>query len=154
MTARQQELKFQSHILDSYERAGGYGRKWATDLQVGVPDLIASLHGWGTHLIEVKHRPTWDGDEKSNPLNSKQIQIAKKFYNAGSLVLGAVVVGETKALGSVLCFFDPKLDDFKPIIRSMYVMGKGFPIRDMLLATRGIDGLYPAWYTKRSAGDT
>lgn len=138
---KRRELPFQGYIIDSYERQGGYGRKWATELAVGVPDLILSMRPFGCHLMEVKHRPEWDGSERENPLTPKQVQIAKKYYEAGALVLGAVITLQTKAIGSALHFFDPKLDRFVSIASSGYKPGVGYNVRDMLLATRQIDTL-------------
>ena len=56
MTAKRVELKFQDHLIDSYSRQGGYARKWASEWQGGVQDLICSIPPIGLHLIEVKHR--------------------------------------------------------------------------------------------------
>jgi hypothetical protein len=108
MTDARKELKFQDHIIDSYKLAGGHARKWATDLQVGMPDLICSLPGVGVHLAEVKHRPEWGlfGCYR-NPLTKKQILEATNYKNAGGLVFGYLVVRETDAIGSYLVAFDP-----------------------------------------------
>jgi len=49
------ELNVQANILKSVIKGGGFGRKWASDFQVGVPDLILAMPGLGLWLCEVKH---------------------------------------------------------------------------------------------------
>lgn len=103
--ARNRELIFQSHILDSYQRQGGYGRKWASDVQAGQPDLVLAFQGFGSHLMEVKHRPSWTfGREYKNPLTDKQRKVCGDYVDAGGNVLGGVVIGED-ARTSTLCLF-------------------------------------------------
>lgn len=107
--ARRRELKFQDHILDSYKRHGGTGRKWATDLQAGMPDLILTLQGVGLHLAEVKHRPEFGKGLVTilNPLTKLQRSVAEEFKNNGALVFGLLVGGgEATANDSVLYIFD------------------------------------------------
>lgn len=108
MTDARRELKFQDHIIDSYKQCGGHARKWATDLQVGMPDLICSLRPHGVHLAEVKHRPEFIlGRVYANPLTARQIHEAGLYTKAGGLALGYLVFGATDALGSMLKVFDP-----------------------------------------------
>lgn len=108
MSDARRELKFQDHIIDSYKLQGGHARKWATDLQVGMPDLICAIASIGVHLIEVKHRPTWRrGGEYTNPLTAKQQFEASKYKGAGGLVFGCVVIEGQDAIGSYLAIFDP-----------------------------------------------
>lgn len=131
---RKAELKFQDHIIASYRYQGGYARKWASDMQVGVPDLIAALPDFGCHLAEVKHRPDWalDGQVRANPLDAAQARMARKYIEGGSLVLGYVIIGTSNALGSTLVAFDPRYDDLvlgsaNPYIHaSTYVAGQGY----------------------------
>ena len=106
------ELKFQSHILDAYEDHGGYGRKWASDLQVGAFDLVVSLPVWGIHGIEVKHRPTWSEGFYKNPMTPKQIENATSYWKAGGNALGCVITGE-KAINSTMWLFWPFSDEIE-----------------------------------------
>lgn len=133
MTDPRKELKFQDHIIDSYKMAGGHARKWATDLQVGMPDLICSLLGYGCHLVEVKHRPSWKvGITYANPLTEKQKFECGKYKMAGAKVHGFVIVGGSDALGSQLALFDPT-EPHVPLLQHVpYVAGKKFNVAKLL----------------------
>lgn len=108
MSNKRAELKFQKHIIDSYIIQGGYARKWATQLAVGEPDLVATVPVVGQHLAEVKHRPDWViGGTYKNPLTPKQKDEAIKFINGGGRCVALIVVGSTSAIGSKLVVCDP-----------------------------------------------
>lgn len=128
------ELSFQGHIIDSYKNFGGYAKKWASEWQKGVPDLIASLPGIGLHLAEVKHRPDFLTKGRiANPLEPKQKQECRDFMAAGGMVCGYLVAGE-KALGSRLYVFDPlaeEVHDHDPWVA--YVPGKKYDLPDLLV---------------------
>ena len=132
------EIPFQNHIMDSYEAHGGKARKWATELQVGVPDLICSLPVFGVHLAEVKHRPEFGCVGKMvmpNPLAPKQVSVAREFINGGGLVVMMVVAQSEKALGSWLYMFDPlclNIDATGWVPRVPYVPGRKFNVRGLL----------------------
>lgn len=133
MTETRRELKFQDHIIDSYKLAGGHARKWATDLQVGMPDLICSMLGYGCHLVEVKHRPTWKrGGAYANPLTEKQKFECGKYKMAGAKVHGFVIVESTDALGSHLALFDPVAPHVQLLNSVPYVAGKKFNVAKLL----------------------
>lgn len=133
MTDARRELKFQDHIVDSYKLAGGHARKWATDLQVGMPDLICSLLVYGCHLVEVKHRPSWKrGGSYANPLTEKQKFECGKYKMAGAKVHGFVIVEGTDALGSHLALFDPTTPGVQLLQHVPYVAGKKFNIAKLL----------------------
>lgn len=133
MTEARRELKFQDHIIDSYKLAGGHARKWATDLQVGMPDLICSLLGYGCHLVEVKHRPAWrPGLVYPNPLTLKQRFEMSKYKGAGAKVHGFAIAGGTDAIGSVLVLFDPTADQVKVDRYVHYIAGKKFNVAKLL----------------------
>lgn len=100
----------QTHILDSYILNGGYGKKWASDVQVGEPDLIVSMPEFGGHLVEVKHRPEWrTGIEYKNPMRIKQRIEARKYNDADMPVFLAIVTGEN-VKDSTLYYVSPSLD--------------------------------------------
>lgn len=100
------ELKFQGHIIDSYKIQGGLAKKWATQLTVGVPDLVCSMQDFHCHLMEVKHRPDWTvGKTYQNPLTAKQLSTARKYEGAGSLITLGLIAHSTEALGSSLYLF-------------------------------------------------
>lgn len=134
---RRQELKFQGYILDSYGNQNGYARKWATDLQVGVPDIIASLPDIGVHLLEVKHRPEWIvGGGYPNPLDRAQVRIAREFEQAGALIMGAVIVGGVHANDTSLCVFPPLQESINLFAEtsSRYKPGKGYDVLQLVLS--------------------
>lgn len=140
---RRVELKFQDHIIDSYKACGGYARKWATDMQVGLPDLCAALPGIGGHWVEVKHRPEWSilKREYGNPLDKMQVRNARLYMDAGALVFGAVIVEGSNAIGSHLVIFHP----LAPVLMTdhtiyPYVPGKGY---DVATAAREAQHLAP-----------
>lgn len=110
MAQRRVELSYQNHIMDSYKIAGGRAKKWASEWQKGVPDLIASLHGVGVHLVEVKHVPTFDRTKTiKNPLQPKQKQECRDYIEAGGLVMGFLVCGPS-VIKSELFVFNPCAD--------------------------------------------
>ena len=132
MPPRANELKFQNIIINSYKEQGGYARKWASEWQVGVQDLICTFPGVGVHLIEVKHRPGWKGVEFKNPMEKAQVSVAQHYRDAGGLVFGAVVVGGPNALGTTLYFFDPCSGRVVLEGGSKYVLGKGYDLKGLV----------------------
>lgn len=136
MTLRQTELKFQNHIIDSYEKCGGRARKWASEWQKGMPDLICSLPGVGGHLLEVKHRPEFGPMKRiiKNPLEPKQRDEAKKYIEAGCAVFVAIIACETLALKSRLLLFDPLADlmYYNEEESVPYEPGKGYYVRGLI----------------------
>lgn len=129
------ELAYQNHILDSYSNSGGFGKKWATDMQKGNPDLIVSIPNFGAHLAEVKHLPQFAAmGEINNPMRPKQVDIAKKYLSAGTNVLLFVVSG-TQARASKLCAFSPldeKISFEKCPAKIGYEVSKKFDINWLL----------------------
>jgi hypothetical protein len=129
------ELKFQNHIVNSYKIAGGYAKKWASDLAVGNPDLICSLVR--PHLMEVKHRPTWDGNRPvKNPMTAKQVIEMGRWIDAGTMGMLGIVTGE-KAINAVLhlCWPVPTdgiISGHWVFARGAYQPGVGFPIETMI----------------------
>lgn len=139
MTLRRDELKFQNHIMESYKNQGGHARKWASEWQKGMPDLICSLVGFGVHLIEVKHVPEF-GPSKSliiNPLEPRQQHEAKKYVEGGGLVFAGIVGGSTNAIGSHLSLFHPLKASFKynESLKSDFVSGKGYDMLNLMEMT-------------------
>lgn len=96
MTGGKRELSYQNRIIESYSLYEGFARKWATNLYVGMPDLICALPGYGLHLIEVKHHPV-DPKKLStfpDPRTPRQAFAALKYTNAGGEVYLGVVTGD------------------------------------------------------------
>ena len=48
------ENKFQARIVRSIRMQGGFARKWASEYNIGVPDLIGAIPTIGTFFMEVK----------------------------------------------------------------------------------------------------
>lgn len=133
---KKNELRFQTHIIKSYKKCGGYAKKWASEWQAGPPDLVCSHLVGGTHLVEVKHVPNWDhGKSLKNPMTPAQKLEARSYIDAGGTVFLGVVFGSSDAKGSHLGYFDPREDQItRPIENATvpYVMGQGFDIAKLL----------------------
>lgn len=119
------ELVFQNHIIDSYKACGGASHKWATEMSGGKPDLVchlnADIYGWpGSHLTEVKHRPTFGKLKINNPMTEQQKSFARRWVAAGGEVFLALVSGP-KAIQSRLWLFDATLDTIDPVGYSVWV---------------------------------
>ena len=95
MNKRQEELKYQGHIVKSYAAQGGFAMKWQSDMTSGKPDLVATLPGIGTHLVEVKHLPNFpsNGALVANALRPLQQKVARDYAEAGAMVLAFIVYG-------------------------------------------------------------
>ncbi len=136
MILRRTELKFQNHIIDSYQNCGGRARKWASEWQKGMPDLICSLPGVGGHLLEVKHEPEFGGIRKviKNPLAPKQRNEAEKYIAAGCPVFAAIVCCGVLATGTKLALFHPMSDVFYFFEDQSvpYVAGHGYDMRMLI----------------------
>jgi hypothetical protein len=65
------ETQWQSKILTRVRGEGGYGRKWATQYSVGVPDLITATQR-GVLFIECKYEGDW------NKATSRKIKFSEK----------------------------------------------------------------------------
>jgi hypothetical protein len=131
------ELKFQKHLIDSYENCGGMARKWASEWQKGPADLVCAHPLLQGHLVEVKHRPTFGNKNISiqNPMDTMQIKSARSYISAGMPVFLAIVRGEM-ANQSQVAYFDPLSEMISPAWPTVwfdYVPGKKFPINKILV---------------------
>lgn len=132
----QRELSFQKHLIDSYKRWGGFARKWSSEWQAGPPDLVCAHPLIGTHLVEVKHRPTF-GNKRitiTNPMDTHQYVTAKKYIEAGGRVYLAIVRGD-KAINAQVAYFDPLLKELDPGSIRWYDYKPGadkFPIEQIM----------------------
>lgn len=130
---RQVELKFQNHIIGSYETHGGHAAKWGSEFQKGKPDLICCLPVIGVHLLEVKHLPIFGVPScpvSRNTMSTKQRDEAKLYKSAGGFVMAAVVGFNTHANKSKLALFETQYDtwDARSVIWADYVAGKGYDV--------------------------
>jgi hypothetical protein len=113
---RQQELKYQKVIVNSYRKQGGFCERWNNEWVKGPPDLVCAYPIIGLHLIEVKHRPTWKFTIQ-NPMEEKQLEYAENYMNGGAdnrVYLGIIRGGGDKVLDSEFALFDPNSSHFNP----------------------------------------
>lgn len=105
------ELKMQSHIVDSYNKHGGYATKWDAAHMKGKPDLVCAFPLIGAHFIEVKHRPNVRPElvgAIKNPLEPRQVSEARKIWDGGGIAIGGLVVqGATSVQNALLGYFHP-----------------------------------------------
>ncbi len=132
------ELAFQTRIVDSYAKCGGFARKWASDMQAGQPDIIACLPEFGVHLTEVKHEPEFGVAMRSiaNPMTKLQRLVCQSYEVAGGLVFLSVIGESERAIGSFLYVFPTSVERLVPsgaIWATPYVPGRGY---DMNVAVR------------------
>lgn len=94
------ELDLQKRIIDEVKAAGGWGRKWASSWQNGVPDLIlilpATAEGFhGPMFVEVKliERPEINFDRYKYPIKTTRLQVQEldSINRAGGIAF--VLVG-------------------------------------------------------------
>lgn len=82
------ETAWQKKIIDSAKALQGYGKKWATQYSVGVPDLILSLPSYGLFLMEVKLikdiPASGKFSRKVNTTDKQKLEL-RKFSKAGAL---------------------------------------------------------------------
>jgi hypothetical protein len=113
---RQQELKYQKVIVDSYRKQGGFCERWNNEWVKGPPDLVCAYPVIGLHLIEVKHRPTWAKTIK-NPMEEKQLEYANNYAENGGehrVYLGIIRGGGDKVLDSEFALFSPYRFELHP----------------------------------------
>lgn len=87
------ELPFQTEILRSAKKTGGYGHKISDRFKVGVPDLLVAMPNSGLVLLECKALGvvTDEFDKKTGVTAIQQETLNK--YNATQLVpLGAQLI--------------------------------------------------------------
>src|SRR5262245_13544559 len=94
------ELDDQSDIIDSIIVAGGYAKKWATMLQVGMPDIIGAVPSVGMFLMEVKsfvlqhpeHLHEAMQRDLDENVTTKQRYELKRFAEAGAFCMLGIVL--------------------------------------------------------------
>lgn len=87
------EIIWQRRIIKSVKNEGGWGRKWATQMTVGVPDLILALPHFGMFCAEVKlYQDAVEGWNRRTGVTEKQRHEINKINSAGGLglVIGIV----------------------------------------------------------------
>lgn len=89
------ELKEQLDIIKSIRRQGGFARKWSSDFQVGIPDIVAALPGIGAFFIEVKfERVTqWNFDRKVGTTPLQKICLQEITEAGGIAMIGVAIRG-------------------------------------------------------------
>ena len=103
------ELGLQKRIIDEFREVDGWGRKWATPMQNGMPDLILTLPDTGTFFVEVKlvERAKWPSEDHPIPIATTRLQrmeMARIVQSGGeALVMAGVIVGKEGRLYAANC---------------------------------------------------
>lgn len=110
-----QEIDYQRKIVKDVRAQGGHGKKWATQLTVGVPDLVLSHHIWQeVALMEVKlFKDVKPRFRRKVGTTSKQQHELKSYWSAGGLSMVGVVV-RYSPMSVYLCivpWWHPHLDE-------------------------------------------
>ena len=88
------ELKIQHKLIDLIRKENGYGRKWASEYAIGVPDLVCSIPLIGTFFAEVKLH-SGNIRDRDIGVSDKQRHEMIKMMRAGAVaVVIAVVIKE------------------------------------------------------------
>lgn len=88
------EIEFQSQIITAAKRQGGHGRKWSSQFQVGVIDLVLSLPRAGVVFMEVKLERI-NSDKAWNrviSITEKQREELYRWEDSGALAVIGIVV--------------------------------------------------------------
>lgn len=102
---RKKEVDWQRSVIEAVKKAGGYGRKWATQWSVGVPDLVLVLPNAGAVFVEVKCARSGSPDFKRTvALTQKQKLELGRILDAGGKAL-VVVFAEVKGPSKPLRLF-------------------------------------------------
>lgn len=78
------ELDLQTRIIKVIRNESGYARKWATQLQVGVPDLLIYLRPWGSLYAEVKLVKRKSFTAKIDTTQKQVIEL-ERLHQAGAM---------------------------------------------------------------------
>jgi hypothetical protein len=89
------ELDLQRRIIDEVKASGGWGRKWATQFQNGVPDLILTLPIEGTFFVEVKlvERANFDFTRFRPAIKTSRLQVQEMARIKAAGGVAFVLVG-------------------------------------------------------------
>jgi hypothetical protein len=106
------EIDWQTKIIESAKLVGGYGKKWASPFNKGVPDLIIGLPKLGGWLFEVKvvDAKEWVV-EKKTPVRMKQLYELRMFAKAG-MQAGIMIVVRMPNDINYLAVMPPDHDEF------------------------------------------
>lgn len=87
------EVEFQHQIIKAVKKQGGHGGKWASQFQVGKPDLLLQIPTVGFVVMEVKLEKAPKGAEIRRSIGITDLQRIelKAWRRAGALsVIGVV----------------------------------------------------------------
>ena len=98
------ELDMQRALIQAAREGGGWARKWASDSQVGMPDLIIKVPEFAVVFMEVKyHRGKFVRGWKI-PITSRQRSELVHWHNAGAhATIGVIEDGGSRDRWLWLC---------------------------------------------------
>lgn len=132
------ELGWQRKIIKSVRDQGGYGKKWSTQMTVGVPDLVLALPDVGLFLMEVKlFTGAKDRFSRKVDTTPKQRLELGRFIKGGGLAVVGVVVNWEKR-GNYLVALPPDVEHLsadecvEKYPTRPWVAGTGFDVRHLM----------------------
>lgn len=101
------EVKLQTKLIKDLRKGGAYAKKWATQLSVGVPDIIAVVEGL-TVFTECKFEKGWNKNTaRTIKLSPKQMHELNALRDAGANVV-VVVFAEIEGALYLAAFPSPR----------------------------------------------
>lgn len=99
------EIKIQHKLIDLIRKENGYGRKWASEYAIGVPDLVCSLPLIGAFFAEVKVHSGNIRDRDIGVTDKQRFEMLKMVKAGATTVTIAVIM---KGIGQWdVYFFHP-----------------------------------------------
>ena len=118
------EVYWQTKIIERIRNEGGYGRKWATQYIVGVPDLIVSLNDYGPVFIEVKLEKKWTKNtERTIELTEKQTIELHLLSKASAHAIILLVIWDSPSSVKLVPFFPPPIGEQLRVRRDNVTQG-------------------------------
>lgn len=106
------EIEWQRKIIEWVRGRGGHARKWATELAIGVPDLVVALPETGVVLAEVKRLVgVKTGFKRNVGLTPKQKHELNAFRYAGADVRVLAVVEMSRYERYIIEYDPPSVDE-------------------------------------------
>lgn len=162
------EVDWQTKIIKRIKKEGGYGKKWATQYNVGVPDLILIPNVWTSVFTECKLEKEWyKNTTRTIAYKPKQCVEAQEINKSGGIAFGLIIIhnGPTQITLCPTPMPDPRRKfrtDLRELLRTAYdwrtsvsringetvsvPMGLGLFLKQAYETT--IAGTQQTWYTQ------